>query len=293
MHIRRRGPRSRLMKTIVVPVSLGIVALAVAALAVAARADGPTTPMAPQKPQDVIVAMIDNENAASERHERWEYISNERSGRTNGHLWTERVVETAPGRLRLLLGVDGSPLTPRQMEQERARLEAIREHPETFIKHEQSTRAEEKRAREMMEVLPHDFLFENVVLDHGIWHMSFRPNPGYTPSGIEEHVLHNMAGTLAIDAHDLRLIHMDFHLVQEVPIGFGLLGDVHKGTNFISDRQQIDGRWHTMHVATQVHAKALLFKNVDLNVDLYRSEFQPLDHELSVPEAAALLLAGK
>ncbi len=280
----------QVLKTLVAPVSLALVVLV--ALSVAARADGPT-PQASLKPQDVIQAMIDNENAASARHERWEYISNERSSRTGGHLWTERVVETAPGRLRLLLGVDGKPLSPQETEQERARLEAIREHPETFIKHEQGTRAEEKRAREMMEVLPHDFLFENVVLDHGIWHMSFRPNPDYTPSGIEERVLHNMAGTLAIDAHDLRLIHMDFHLVQEVPIGFGLLGDVRKGTNFISDRQEIDGRWHTMHVATQVHAKALLFKNVDLNVDLYRSEFQPLDRELSVPEAAALLLAGK
>jgi hypothetical protein len=267
--------------------------LALAALSAVARAYGPTTPQVPLKPQDVIQAMINNENAASARHERWEYLSNERSGRTNGHLWTERVVETAPGRLRLLLGVDGKPLSPQQIEQERARLEAIREHPEIFIKHEQSTRAEEKRAREMMEVLPHDFVFEDVVLDHGIWHMSFRPDPGYIPNGLEERVLHNMAGTLMIDAHDLRLVHMDFHLVQEVSIGFGLLGDVRKGTNFISDREEIDGRWHTMHVATQVHAKALLFKTVDLNVDLYRSDFQPLDHELSVPEAASLLLAGK
>jgi hypothetical protein len=284
----RLGSRSQRIKTLVAPISLAIVGLSLVA-----RADGPATPQQPLKPQDVIQAMIDNENSASARHERWEYISNERSGRTNGHLWTERVVETAPGRLRLLLGVDGRPLTPQETEQERARLEAIREHPETFIKHEQNTRAEEKRARQMMEVLPHDFVFEDVVLDHGVWHMTFRPNPGYSPSGIEERVLHNMAGTLAIDAHDLRLVHMDFHVVQEVSIGFGLLGDIHKGTNFISDRQEIEGHWHTMHVATQVHAKALLFKSVDLNVDLYRTEFQPLDRELSVPEAAALLLAGK
>jgi hypothetical protein len=62
------------------------------------------------------------------------------------------------------------------------------------------------------------------------------------------------------------------------------------GSNFVTDRQQIEGRWHTMHVATVVRAKAMLFKSVDLNLDLYRSEFQPLDHELSVPEAVDLLL---
>jgi hypothetical protein len=65
---------------------------------------------------------------------------------------------------------------------------------------------------------------------------------------------------------------------------------VQPGTNFISDREQIDGRWHTMHVATVVHAKAVIFKTVDLNIDLHRSQFQPLDHDVSVPEAAEMLL---
>jgi hypothetical protein len=250
----------------------------------------PDTPLPPQKPQDVVTAMINNENAAAERHEHWEYMSNERSGRTGGHVWTERVVETAPGRVRLLLGIDGRPLTAEQRQHEVERVQAIHDHPEDFIKHEQNTRVEEKRARQMLEVLPHDFVFENVVLDRGVWRMTFRPNPDYSPSGIEERVLHNMAGTLVIDAHDLRLIHMDFHVVQEVSIGFGLLADLHTGSNFVSDRQQTDGHWHTLHVATEVHAKAMVFKKIDLNVDIYRSEFQPLDHELSVPEAATLLL---
>lgn len=267
-----------------------VLTLLMAVASTRCRAATADTPQAPQKPQDVVQAMINNENAAAARHEHWEYMSNERSGRTGGHVWTERVVETAPGRVRQLVGIDGKPLTPEQMQREIARLQTVRDHPEEFIKHEQNTRAEEKRARQMLEVLPHDFVFENVVLDHGLWRMTFRPNPDYSPSGIEERVLHNMAGTLVVDAHDLRLIHMDFHLVQEVSIGFGLLADLHTGTTFVSDRQETDGHWHTLHVATQVHAKAMVFKKIDLNVDIYRSEFQPLDHELSVSEAATLLL---
>jgi hypothetical protein len=243
----------------------------------------------PMTPQQLLTAVVKNENDAADRHELWEYLSNERSGRTSGHLWTERVVETGPGRMRLLIAEDGRPLTPERQQAERARLERIREHPEEFIKKEQNTRAEEKRARAMMEVLPKDFLFENVVLADGVWRMNFRPNPDYKPSGIEERVLHNMAGTLAIDAHDERLLHMDFHLTQEVSIGFGL-ADVRTGTNFVSDRAMVDGRWHTMHIATEVRAKAVFFKTVDLNVELTRSEFKPLDHEVSVPEAAAMLL---
>ncbi len=244
----------------------------------------------PQTPQELVAIMINNENAAAAKHERYEYLSNERSDRTGGHVWTERVVETAPGRLRMLLAVDGKPLPPDRMQQERAKLQNIHDHPESFIRHEQGTRVEERRFRQMMEFLPHDFIFENVVLDSGEWRMTFRPNPGYKPDGIEERVLHNMAGKLVIDARSMRLIHMDFQLVQDVSIGFGLVADLHTGSSFVTDRQEVDGHWHTMHLATIVHAKAAIFKSVDLNIDVYRSDFQPLDHEYSVPDAANLLL---
>jgi hypothetical protein len=228
---------------------------------------GGSQALEPRTPQQLIAAMIANENEAASHNDHYEYLSNERSVRTGGHLWTERVVETTPGRVRLLLAIDGQPLSPDRMAKERARVADIEAH-----------------------VLPKDFIFENVRLENGVWSLSFRPDPGYKPSGIEERVMHNMAGTITIDQHDLRLIHMDFHLTQDVTFGFGLLADVHTGTNFVSDRQKIDGRWHTLHVATEVRAKAVMFKTVDLNLDLTRSEFQPLDHELTVPEAAALLL---
>jgi hypothetical protein len=247
-------------------------------------------PVTPQRPQDLVAAMIENENAAAQRHERYEYLSNEKSDRTGGHLWTERVVETAPGRLRLRLAVDGKPLSPDELQAERSRLQAIHDHPESFVKHELNTRTEEKRIRQVMDGLPHNYIFESIVLENGQWKMNFRPDPSYTPGHLEERVLHNMAGRLVIDAKDLRLVHMDFHLVQDVSIGFGLLADIHTGSNFETDRQQVDGRWHTLHVATVVRAKAMLFKSVDLNLNLYRSEFQPLDHDLSVQEAVELLL---
>jgi hypothetical protein len=251
----------------------------------------PLPAQTPQTPQALIQAMIDNENASAARQEHWQYLSTERSGRTGGHLWTERVVETTPGRMRLLLAIDGQPLTPQAMQKERARVAAIERDPSGFIKHESSARSEEKRARELLEVLPKDFLFDNVLLQNGIWSLNFRPNPDYQPSGIEERVLHAMTGRLVIDAHDLRLIHMDFHLTQDVPIGFGLLGDIHTGTTFVSDRQLNDGHWHTIHIATQVHAKAVLFKSIDLAIDVTRTHFQPVPHDLTVPQAAAILLA--
>ena len=248
-----------------------------------------SAPQAAPTPQSILETTIANENAAAARHDHYEYLTYERSDRTGGHLWEERVVETDAGRLRMLLAEDGKPISAARHQQEIDRLNAIAADPNGVAHRQMSVLNEEKRARDMLEALPRDFLFENIALQDGIWRMDFRPNPQVSPSGLEERVLHNMAGHLVIDAHDLRLIHMDFHLTQDVSIGFGLLANVHAGTNFISDRQFEDGRWHTTHIATQLHAKAMLFKNLNLNLDLVREQFVPLDKNITIPQAVALL----
>jgi len=243
----------------------------------------------PPTPQSIIEATISNENAAAARHDHYLYVTYERSDRTGGHLWEERVVDTDDGRLRLLLAEDGKPISAERHMQEIDRLNAIAADPAAFARRQSSVLNDEKRARELLEELPHDFLFDNVVLENGTWRMNFRPNPGYTPSGIEERVLHNMAGRLVIDAREMRLIHMDFHLTQDVSIGFGLLANIHAGTNFISDHQFADGHWHTVHIATEVHARAMLIKSLNLNLDLVRTDFVSLDRNLTIPQAVALL----
>ena len=170
-------------------VGVGVLLLGCAVPMGASVGDSQTkAPPAMNEAQSLVHDVIENENAAAARQDHWEYLSNERSGRTGGHLWTERVVETTPGRVRLLIAVDGTPLTPEQMQAERARVEQIRLHPDVFILHEKGTRAEERRARELMDVLPKDFLFEDVQLAGGVWRMNFRPNPDYVPSGVEERV---------------------------------------------------------------------------------------------------------
>jgi hypothetical protein len=269
---------------------LGMVTMAATLLGVGSGGALTAQTSGPQTPLQLVKTMIANEREASNDHARYEYISNESSDRTGGHLWTERVVETYAGRVRLLLAEDGKPLSADRVQRERARLTRIQEHPEEFIHHEQNTRNEEKRAREMLDVLPRDYTFDNVRLQQGVWYMDFHPNMQYSPSGIEERILHGMAGRIAIDAHDLRLIHLEFHLIQDVGIGFGLLANVHTGTTFVSDRQIVDGRWHTLHVATEVRGKAALFKTVDYNLDLRRRDFKVLDQNITVPQAAALLL---
>jgi len=254
-----------------------------------AGAEEPETFRSFQTPQELLRAMIVEEKDSANKHERYEYLSNERSERTGGHLWTERVVETSVGKVRLLLAEDGKPLSAERAQQERSRLAGIIAHPEEFAIREALRMNDEAHLRLMLDDLPRAFLLENVVLANGVWHIDFRPNPGYSPSGIEERVLHGMSGWLAIDARDLRLVHIEARLPVDFSIGFGLLATIKAGSHFSSDRQLIEGHWRTVRVVVDIRGKAALFKSVGRSSDTARSEFHYLDPNITVAQAVELV----
>ncbi len=61
----------------------------------------------PPTPLQVVSAMIAHEDDSKAHRDTYEFLSKERSERTGGQVWTERVVETSFGRVRFLLAVDG------------------------------------------------------------------------------------------------------------------------------------------------------------------------------------------
>ncbi len=86
--------------------------------------------------RQVVDTMLVHEGNPGEHRNRYMYVSEERSNRTGGHLWQERVVETAAGKVRLLIAVDGQPLSAERAAAERARLADIAAHPDAFAMHD-------------------------------------------------------------------------------------------------------------------------------------------------------------
>lgn len=242
----------------------------------------------PPAPLKVVNAMIAHEDDNSAHKDTYEFLSRERSARTGGQEWTERVVETSFGRVRFLLAVDGTPLNAEQEGVERGRLAEIVADPDTFLARERTQKDDEAQARKMLDLLPKAFVFDNVRLKDGVWTMDFHPNPDYSAHGIEERVLCAMSGTLVIDAADVRLMHVEGRLPQDVSIGFGLLATVKAGSHFSSERADEDGHWRTLHVLTAVNGKAVLFKSVGKNTEVTRSEFHYLPPGMTVAKAVSL-----
>lgn len=258
----------------------GVVLLTAAAVLPMTRIAAQTMPA-----KQIVETMAQREADAAAHREKYMYLSNERSERTGGHLWMERVVETPAGRVRLLLQEDGRRLSPERAEAEHKRLAAEAAHPESFAAKEKAQKDEEAHARQMLELLGKGFLLENLRAYNQDWRIEFQPDPSYSPNGIEERVLHGMSGWMLIDQKSLRLHHIEGRLPQNVSIGFGLVATVKAGSHFESTKALIEGQWRTVKVVSDFRGKAAVFKTIATNADVSRSEFVRVDNNLTVAQA--------
>ena len=184
-------------------VRLGLVGLVVAAVMSAGRLGVQAADVQSAGAKDLVQKMIEVENAEALRKGRFEYLSKERSERTGGQLWTERVVETSSGKVRRLIAENGQPLTAEQAAAERAKLSGIAADPEGFRKRSQAQKDDEQHAKEMFGLMGKAFVFEGMRTEGESVRIEFKPDPNYEPQSMEERVLHGMVGTVWIDSEEL------------------------------------------------------------------------------------------
>ena len=251
-----------------------------------------TTPMmsaAPMTAKGMMDSMIVHEQESAVHRNRYSYLSNERSDRTGGHLWTERVVETPQGRVRMLLAVDGVALNAEQVVQERGRLAEILRDPGPFLKREKAQKSDEEQARQLLQLLPKAFLFENMRPEGEYVRIDFRPNPEYQTQSMQERVMHGMSGSLLIDPKVMRMHRIEARLPEDVSIGFGILATIRAGTNFLTMRQAVDSdEWKTAVVDTKIDGRALFFKTLSRSEHAEHTDFHRVPNDLTLVQAVAL-----
>ena len=241
--------------------------------------------------RQIVASMVANENEAEQHRGRYLYVSEERSERTGGHLWRERVAETSAGKVRLLIAEDGQPLNGDRAAAERARLADIAAHPDAFEKRELALKNDEKHAKQMLEMLPKGFEFGAPRQESGFWRIDFKPNAAYTPQSLEERVLHGMTGSLLVDEGATRLHRVEGRLPEEVSIGFGLIATIRAGSNFSTTRDRVQGNeWKTAALDTDINGRAIFFKAIGKKQHAVHSDFKQLPADISAGQAVALLL---
>jgi hypothetical protein len=236
----------------------------------------------------IMATLVNNENLAAKQKDHYAYLSNERSDRTGGHLWTEKVVETDAGKIRMLLAEDGQPLSPDRVAEERGRLAAIVADPAAFARKSQSVKDDEVHAIQLLAFAPRAFLFSDARDEGGFLRIDYRPNPAYETQSMEERVLHAMAGSLLIDPKAMRLHHIEGRLPEDVSIGFGLLATIHAGSSFATTRDRLDPDWKTTVVDTAINGRVIFFKSIAKNEHAEHTNFVRVPNNLTVAQAVAL-----
>jgi hypothetical protein len=244
----------------------------------------------PAPVKDLIAATLMHEDSEAAHRGHYIYLSEERSDRTGGHLWTERVAETTAGKVRMLVAEDGQPLNGDRMAAERARLSDIAAHPDIFQKQEETRKNDEQHAKEMMDLLPKAFLFVNAHQEGRFMRIDFQPNPDYPPQSMEERVIHGMTGSMLIDQPLARLHELRGRLPENVNIGFGLLATVRAGSSFSTTRNPVPGNeWKTAVIDTDIDGRAIFFRSIGKKEHVEHREFRQIPMNMTVAQAIEML----
>jgi hypothetical protein len=239
----------------------------------------------------IVDTMLTHEGDPAEHRLNYMYLSEERSERTGGHLWMERVVETPMGKVRLLLAEDGKPLSAERQAAERARLADLAAHPDAFQRREQGMKNDEEHAEQMLALLHKAFLFDEPGTEGSDLRIGFRPDPAYQPKTMEEKVLHSMSGTVLVDERTNQLHRIEGKIPADVSLGYGLLGTIHAGSSFSTEHEmEQGGEWKEALANTAIEGKAMLFKEIGRNERVVHREFQRMPDSINVTEAVALLV---
>jgi hypothetical protein len=243
-----------------------------------------------QDSRDLLATLAQNEQEAGLHRGHYLYMSEERSDRTGGRLWTEKVVETAAGRVRFLTAEDGQPVSPQREASERGRLAQDVANPDAFAKREAAQANDEAHAKQMLGLLPKAYLFDPPIAEEGQLRIHFRPNPDFKPGSTEERVLHAMTGSVVIDKKMMRLREVDGRLDSDVGLGFGPLAVVKAGSNFMTLREHVEGPdWKTEAVHTDITGRAFMLKTLARKQEAKRWGYQKVKDGMSVAEGVALV----
>ncbi|HEU5451580.1 MAG TPA: hypothetical protein VFU76_06325, partial [Terriglobales bacterium] len=123
--------------------------------------------------------------------------------------------------------------------------------------------------------------------------LTFKPNPNWDPPSRETMVYRGMEGTMQINLPGKRLVKIEARLFKDVTFGWGILGHLDQGGQFIVEQSQVmDHDWETTHMVLNFTGKALLFKTIRIQQDERSSDFRPVP-EMTAKQAIEDLNKGE
>lgn len=245
-----------------------------------------------QSPQQIVQKVVQNEIYADDHdHSRWMYKDAYKSPDKNV---VKLVIETANGNLSQLIESNGHPPTSQERQADQNRMQQMLTDPSFRQKQKRNDQHDDQQARDLMNMLPKAFIWQVTGRENGEIHLSYRPNPSFSPPSMSAKVLAAMSGTLVVDEHQLRLKILNGRLTQPVEFGWGLLGHLNAGGTFQIIRTELrPGIWDITQTHVHISGHALFFKTIGDQEDEISSDYRPVPEGVDLAKAAQMLRDGQ
>lgn len=240
-----------------------------------------------QEAKEVVEQAVKTELAANAAdHTHWLYYEVDQKPSVAVKQW---VAETTPGDLECIVEKNGH-LLPRD-EASRA-MESFAGDVSAQAKQRRNNEQDDKQAEDMLNLLPHAFLWTKTGEEHGDTMLAFKPDPQFHPPTYQSRVFAAMEGVMKIDNTQHRIVSLQGHLMHDVKFGGGLLGDLKAGGSFAVERREIGpGEWQITETHIHIEGRALLFKSISEQEDDVKTKFHQLPASISFAGAEQELLA--
>jgi hypothetical protein len=234
----------------------------------------------------IVQAAVKAELAADDSdHTRWRYRDLQQDANDSIYI----VVQTEQGSVRRLISRGGQPLNEEETKAEDARLQEFIHDPEKLAKQRRDGAQDDKNARELTTMLPDAFQWKIESDDGDRVTLHFEPNPRFDPPDMQSHVMGKMAGKLVVDKKQHRIATMSGRLLEDVTIGWGLLGRLHEGGTFRVERRELaPGLWQITETHVHIEGKALFFKNIGQQQDEIQSDFTQVPPGTTLEQAVEM-----
>jgi hypothetical protein len=207
---------------------------------------------------------------------------------------TKDIIETRDGDVARLVALNGQPLSAQASQAELDRLHLLANHPEVQQHRKFREQKDADRVNRLMRLLPDAFVYHSegmVPCAAGqCYHLSFSPNPRFTPPDVEAAILRGMAGEVWIDQAQERLARLDAHLISNVDFGWGILGKLDEGGTIKIEQADVGGRnWQVTLLKLNLRGKALMVKSLNIEITEQASHFSPVPVGIDYRQAIQLL----
>jgi hypothetical protein len=242
-------------------------------------------------PKEIVSTAMQAELSADlNDHSRWRYRDDQRDGSNTVSI----VVETDHGSVKRLISRDGRPLSEAEARVEDERVQNFIHDPAQLAKQKKDGVQDGKSAEELLRMLPEAFTWKVQSEDAEKITLHFEPNPNFSPPDMQGRVLGRMAGELVVDKGQNRIVTISGKLMEDVTIGWGLLGRLHEGGTFRVERREVAPKlWQITETHVHIAGKALFFKNIGQQQDEVQTEFTQVPNGTTLAQAAEMSKALK